>query len=267
MNEDNNDRDYDVIGEPVEEDSSIGRFVTVPKMVFISTFLFFILWLFLKWNVFVAALIPIGLYTSVMLLTNEPEKIGSTSVESITAGDKMKEELKDAYDDINLIGNISQKIENLEIMNLGLEIYQTGLQIIEFLEKNPNKIAASLTFFNYDIPTALRILDNYYTLEKENISESKLSSARVNTIKSMEILEKRFANQRDGYYQNILTDLSLDTDILSKTLEQAENIKKEEGAKANTDYILKGIDDVYKDLKNSEEKEWKKLLLQCHMMI
>ena len=250
-----NDKDYDIIGEIVDEESSNKKFVTVPKMVFASTFLFFVLWLFFKWNVFVAALIPIGLYVSVMLLTNEPEKIGSTSVESISGGDKMKEELKDAYDDINLIGDISQKVENLEIINLGLEIYQTGLQIIEFLEKNPSKIVASLTFFNYDITTALRILDNYYTLEKENVSESKLSAARENAIKSLEILKKRFANQRDGYYQNIISDLSLDTDILTKTIEQAEDIKKEENITANTDYIFQGMEDVYKELKNKEEQK------------
>lgn len=255
MKDKDKDKDYDVVNEIDDEKSSKSKFLTVPKMVFISTFLFFVLWLFFKWNVFVAALIPIGLYISAMLLTNEPDKIGSTSVESISGGDKMKEELKDAYDDIDLIGNTSHKIENLEIMNLGVGIYQTGLQIIEFLEKNPNKIAASLTFFNYDIPTTLRILDNYYTLEKENISESKLSAARVNAIKSLEILNKRFANQRDGYYQNIISDLSLDTDILTKTIEQAEDIKKEENITANTDYIFQGIEDVYKELKDKEEEK------------
>lgn len=210
-----------------------------------SVVIFFLLIFILQWNFFVSAAISIGLYISSSLLSIGTVMIGSTPIDKIAQGEELKKELDLAQSRIIMIGDISDSVEDKEIKEFGNNIFESGVKIIDFLNKNPNKIAGSLTFFNYDIKTALSILNNYVLL-KGNVSESKIKEVENNTEKSLEILAKRFENQVDGYFQNKITDLELESSLLSKTLELGESVKTEENieTKKELDFSKELLDDL-----------------------
>lgn len=200
----------------------------------ISIAVFILLARVLGWSYWISGLVSVGTYLSLALLFPEIQKIGSTPVEELTSGETLKAELEESMQKIEHIGKISRSIADPDIRTMGLELYDIGSHIMEYLNHEPKKISKSLYFLSYDVDTALRIIDNYNTLS-QNISSRRLAEVKSNTEKSLGILVKRFENERDGFYESKLEDLKLDTDILTKTLEMQEIEKQKEDLKTSTD--------------------------------
>lgn len=199
-----------------------------------SIAIFFLTSFLLKWHMVIAGLLSIGSYVGLSLVTADVEKIGSTPVDKLSSGETLKQALDEAELKVNNIGKISRTIKDKEINEMGLELYNIGVQIIDYLKQNPGKISKSLYFLSYDVDTALRILDNYKTLSL-NVSKEKLVEVEKNSEKSLSILVTNFKSHRDSFYQSKIEDIRLDTDILTKTLEMQEIEKKREDIKTETD--------------------------------
>lgn len=199
-----------------------------------SIAMFFLTSFLLKWHMAIAGILAIGSYVGLSLVTADVKKIGSTPVDKLSSGETLKQALDEAELKVNNIGKISRTIKDKEINEMGLELYNIGMQIIDYLKQNPGKISKSLYFLSYDVDTALRILDNYKTLSL-NVSKEKLVEVEKNSEKSLSILVTNFKSHRDSFYQSKIEDIRLDTDILTKTLEMQEIEKKREDIKTDTD--------------------------------
>lgn len=223
--------------------------LSAPALFSISIAVFIILAVVLKWSYWISGIVSVGTYLSLAMLFPEIQKIGSTPVEELTSGETLKAELEESMQKIEHIGKISRSIADPDIRTTGLELYDIGAHIMEYLNNEPKKISKSLYFLSYDVDTALRIIDNYNTLS-QNISSRRLAEVKSNTEKSLGILVKRFENERDGFYESKLEDLKLDTDILAKTLEMQEIEKQKEDLKTQTDEHFVSAYPGREDLKN-----------------
>lgn len=206
--------------------------------------------LVLSWPIWIGGILSVGTYIGLSLFTAEPPKIGDTPVEYLSGGLTLKENLDDASYKILKIEEIGRQVRDPEIHEMSLKLANIGFQIIDFLEKNPKRIASALTFLRTDVDTALRILDNYRTLY-QNVSSDKMIEVEENTEKSLEILLIQFENQMNSFFKEKILDLDADTKVLSKTLKIGDIRKEEENIQTETDKVYgkeNNIEDIINDL-------------------
>ena len=229
----------------------------------ISIIIFFMLLIPLQWNILVSAMISIGTYVGISLITTEQVKIGSTPIDMLAQGQEMKDTLDTAHLKIIKIGQISKQINDPEIKQMSQQLYQTGLDIIDYLNKKPENISKSLFFLNSHVDTALRILDNYQTLIKST-TKGKHKKIEESAEKGLRILVKIFEDQKDGYHKSAIALMEAESDTLMTALEMGELEKLENNITTDTDNafpieekqkaILKQTDDLIEDLMKTKKE-------------
>lgn len=185
------------------------------------------LWLGLDWPVWAAALPAVGTYFGVFLLCRPRIKIGHLRVDALPDGDELKELMLDAKEDMDKIRKASQKISNLLIKEQSRGLYETGLRILTYLEKNPERIPAARRFFTYYLDTAVGILEKYLPFQDSGLQTDEVRRVTASTEKAMPILNKAFEKQFTKLMQNDIMDIESDIKVLELTLKSEGGLDDE----------------------------------------
>ena len=191
----------------------------------ISSIVFLFLFLVLKWNVFVSLIFAVAIFSAVYLLTKPIRKIGNIELENLVNGLELHELFKEANFDLETMKDQVNHISDPSVKEKVTSLAGVGQDILNYLEENPKEISKSRHFLEYYFETAKRIVINYVKLAKANISESKFSHITEKTIESLQLLDKVFVNQRDGYHEDKLMALEVENDLLEKTIKLGGELK------------------------------------------
>lgn len=104
---------------------------------------------------------------------------------------------------------LSKKIDHLETV--------TG-RIFREVEAHPEKQAQATTFFNYYLPTTLKILNTYAEFEDAGIRGENLQKARERIEATMDTLIRAFDKQLDDLYRNEAMDIDSDIRVMENML-------------------------------------------------
>lgn len=184
----------------------------------VSSILFIVLTIILEWNFFVAALISILSYYSIVLLSNPVKKIGDTKIEKIEQGERIKRIYDNALTNIENMKKYSDDISDKYISEQSNRLQKKGEDILEYLTNNINYISSSEHFLDYYLMTGNKIIKNYLEIENSNISNDKKSLIYKETSESLSYLNEIFNRQLDSYYEDKILELELESDLLEKTV-------------------------------------------------
>jgi hypothetical protein len=104
---------------------------------------------------------------------------------------------------------ISGKIDRIEA---------TSAKIFKTVEENPAKLPQIRRFMSYYLPTTLKLLRTYATLEKQNIHGENITSARENIDRILGTLATGFEQQLDQLFQSDAIDITSDINVLENML-------------------------------------------------
>ena len=104
------------------------------------------------------------------------------------------------------------------VSSLTRSIEDTCAKIFRIAEEKPEKQAHLKTFMGYYLPTALKLLRNYATLEKQGISGDNIDAAKQSIIRSLSTLENAFRVQLDKLFSSDMLDAETDEDVLETML-------------------------------------------------
>lgn len=104
---------------------------------------------------------------------------------------------------------LSEKIDHLEAV---------AGKIFREVEEHPEKQAQTTTFFNYYLPTTLKILSTYAEFEDAGIQGDNLKKARERIEATMDTLVKAFDKQLDDLYRNEVMDIDSDIRVMESML-------------------------------------------------
>lgn len=186
---------------------------------------FFLLWLGLSWNLIVAGILAIGTYAGVFLITKPALKIGEIRVDTLPDGNELKELLLEARKDMEEIEKASKQISNQEMRFECQKLYNTGVGIMKYLEKNPDSIKSARRFLTYYLDTAAQILNKYLPFQNSGLETDEVRRVRNSTEKALPILNKAFEEQFTKLMQNDIFDIESDIKLLEMTLESEGGIK------------------------------------------
>ena len=119
-------------------------------------------------------------------------------------------ELRDLNDTIADV-SISEKIDRIEMLTA---------KIFRIVEDNPSKLPQIRRFMNYYLPTTLKLLHSYATLEKQDIKGENIDAAKVNIDRILETLTTGYAQQLDQLFQSDVIDIAADINVLENMMQQ-----------------------------------------------
>ena len=93
-------------------------------------------------------------------------------------------------------------------------------QIFRSVSEAPAKAPQVRKFLNYYLPTTLKILSNYRTMQDRGVSFQEMTDARDTSIRGLNMILTACQKQIDGLHKENLMDISTDIDVLEQMLKR-----------------------------------------------
>ena len=93
-------------------------------------------------------------------------------------------------------------------------------QIFRTVSENPSKAPQVRKFMNYYLPTTLKMLANYRTMEQRGVSYGEMKEARETTVRGMNLILTACQKLIDNLHRDNMLDISTDIDVLEQMLKR-----------------------------------------------
>ena len=107
--------------------------------------------------------------------------------------------------------SISEKIDRIEEF--------TG-KIFRIVEENPEKLPRIRRFMNYYLPTTIKLLRSYATLEKQGIDGENITTAKESIGRVLDTLATGYKQQLDQLFESDAIDIAADINVLENLMQQ-----------------------------------------------
>ena len=94
------------------------------------------------------------------------------------------------------------------------------MQIFRSVSEAPSKAPQVRKFMNYYLPTTLKMLANYRTMQNRGVSVQEMRAARDTTVRGMNMILTACQKQIDNLHKENLMDISTDIDVLEQMLKR-----------------------------------------------
>lgn len=121
-------------------------------------------------------------------------------------------------DIIRRIRSLNASIKNHQVASHVAQIQQTATNIFHIISRYPEKKASVHTFMNYYLPTTLKLLDTYSTMEKQGFAGPNIESSKKNIEQLLGQLVWAFQSQNDRLFQDDALDISSDIKVMEAML-------------------------------------------------
>ena len=93
-------------------------------------------------------------------------------------------------------------------------------QIFRSISDAPSKAPQVRKFMNYYLPTTLKMLANYRTMQNRGVSVQEMRGARDTTVRGMNMILTACQKQIDNLHRENMMDISTDIDVLEQMLKR-----------------------------------------------
>ncbi|MBO4471124.1 MAG: 5-bromo-4-chloroindolyl phosphate hydrolysis family protein [Clostridia bacterium] len=93
-------------------------------------------------------------------------------------------------------------------------------QIFRTVSEAPSKAPQVRKFMNYYLPTTLKMLANYRTMQQRGVSYGEMKEARETTVHGMNLILTACQKQIDNLHRDNMLDISTDIDVLEQMLKR-----------------------------------------------
>ena len=93
-------------------------------------------------------------------------------------------------------------------------------QIFRTVSESPAKASQVRKFMNYYLPTTLKMLANYRTMQQRGVSYQEMQEARDTTVRGMNMILTACQKQIDNLHKDNMLDISTDIDVLEQMLKR-----------------------------------------------
>ncbi len=93
-------------------------------------------------------------------------------------------------------------------------------QIFRTVSESPSKASQVRKFMNYYLPTTLKMLANYRTMEQRGVSYGEMKEARETTVRGLNMILTACQKQIDNMHRENMLDISTDIDVLEQMLKR-----------------------------------------------
>lgn len=114
------------------------------------------------------------------------------------------------------------------------ELEHLCVQIFKTVAEKPQKATQIRKFMNYYLPTTLKMLASYRTMNERGVSVSDMTEARSTLIRGMGMVLTACQKQLDNLYKDTMLDVTTDIDVLEQMLKRDGFTQEELGRVTNS---------------------------------
>jgi len=107
--------------------------------------------------------------------------------------------------------SISRKVDRIE---------ELTAKIFRIVEENPEKQSQIRRFMSYYLPTTIKLLRSYATLEKQGVKGENIMAAKENIGRILDTLSTGFEQQLDQLFRSDAMDIAADINVLENLMLQ-----------------------------------------------
>ncbi|MBR3430247.1 MAG: 5-bromo-4-chloroindolyl phosphate hydrolysis family protein [Clostridia bacterium] len=100
-------------------------------------------------------------------------------------------------------------------------------QILRTVSSEPSKAPHVRKFMNYYLPTTLKVLANYRTMQERGVSYEDMTQARDSAVRCMNMVLTACQKQIDALHRENMLDISTDIDVMEQMLKRDGYIDNE----------------------------------------
>jgi len=100
-------------------------------------------------------------------------------------------------------------------------------QILRTVSEEPAKAPHVRKFMSYYLPTTLKVLANYRTMQQRGVSYSDMSQARDSAVRCMNMVLTACQKQIDALHKENMLDISTDIDVMEQMLKRDGYVENE----------------------------------------
>ena len=94
------------------------------------------------------------------------------------------------------------------------------MQIFRTVSAEPSKAPQVRKFMNYYLPTTLKVLANYRTMQERGVSYYEMNQARESAVRCMDMVLTACQKQIDALHKENMLDISTDIDVMEQMLKR-----------------------------------------------
>lgn len=171
------------------------------------------------WHYLVYAAVTVGAYFLARKLfpgtveeVPEPEKApdsGDPEVDKLIGQGRLElKKLRDLGDAIRE-SRVTAAVEELETLTE---------KIFAALEQDPSRLGRTKKFLNYYLPTTVRLLERYQTLERQQAQGENISEAMGRIEQMLEKVRTAYEKQLDALYEADALDITADIQVMEQIM-------------------------------------------------
>ena len=170
--------------------------------------------------------------------------------ENVSALTPEERELKDLNERIGLYfieikllnDSIGDEFISAELLEIENSLKKIQIQLNENTQNSKSKKVEQLTqFFDYYMPTTIKILNSYRRIEKQNLTGENATETKKRVEESLPFIKNAFEKELDNIFSEEMLDITTDIDVLESMLSKEGLIEK------NT---INGMKDIKNDIKD-----------------
>lgn len=185
---------------------------------FLAAGVFLLLFLGLHWNLVVAILLGVGVYFGLFFALKSDRKSAAVTLESMPDGEQLQKLLDDAQADLTAIDGAVRRIRAPSVRENARGLSRTGMRILLYLRKNPEKIRLARRFFTYYLDATAKILQRYVEFQDTDLHTPQIEEILRKTADALPVLNRAFERQFTHLMQGELLDVEADIEVLTSTL-------------------------------------------------
>lgn len=150
-------------------------------------------------------------YEDVVYEAEEDEVENSNEVDMI---------IKKGMDYLRQIKEANENIKSESMCNKIVQVEDVTSKIFDVVKHDPSKLIQIQKFMDYYIPTTLKLLNSYHTLEEQGIDRENITTTMESIESTMSTIVVAFENQLDSLFEDEAIDISTDITVLENMLVQ-----------------------------------------------
>ena len=147
--------------------------------------------------------------------------------------EEIESTIKIGRDYIEQIKAVKDELCREEIAIKLYKLGNIGDQILNQVEKNPNKTQEVNKFINHYLPITIKLINSYKELNDQVVQGDNIKNAKIEIEKSIDLINNAFENLLDDLFEDVVLDISTDISVL-KTLFKQEGLGEEDFKKGGT---------------------------------
>lgn len=128
--------------------------------------------------------------------------------------------IKKGMDYLRQIKEANENIKSESMCSKIVQVEDVTSKIFDVVKHDPSKLTQIQKFMDYYIPTTLKLLNSYHTLEEQGIDRENITTTMESIESTMSTIVVAFENQLDSLFEDEAIDISTDITVLENMLVQ-----------------------------------------------